>query len=74
IWGGVSYPAAIYKDETKNFVEAHLLDFSGNLYGETIVINAYHKIRDSRRFDDEKELTAAISKDVEEIEKLCSRE
>src|SRR3989344_4477263 len=48
IWKGIAYPAAIYKDEAKNFVEAHLLDFSGNLYGETITIMAEQKIRDSR--------------------------
>jgi len=71
---GITYPAAIYKDGSKDIVEAHLLDFSDNLYGEVLTIVAYHKVRDSRTFADEKELISAISKDIEEIKKLCSQE
>jgi FAD synthase len=71
VWDGASHPAAIYKSGSKNIVEAHLLDFSGNLYGETIVVNAKHKIRDDKNFDDDKKLAAAITKDMEEIKRLC---
>lgn len=70
IWRKVSYPAAIYKDDTKDVVEAHLLDFSGNLYGETIAIIAYQKIRDGRFFPNREELIAAIAKDVADIRKI----
>jgi len=73
IWKGIAYPAAIYKGEAKNFVEAHLLDFSGNLYGETITIMAEQKIRDSRIFPDKKELIEAISRDIADIKK-CLQE
>lgn len=73
-WNGVSYPAAIYKSETKNTIEAHLLDFSDNLYGETITIIAEQKIRDSKFFPDKEELIAAISKDIEDIRKLTTVE
>lgn len=67
---GKTYPAAIYKSGEKDFLEAHILDFSRNIYGETITIVAEKKIRDSKFFADNKELIAAISKDIEDIKKL----
>ncbi len=70
IWKGTAYPAAIYKSEKKDILEAHLLDFSDNLYGETITIVAYQKIRDSRFFSKKEELIMAIAKDVKDIRKL----
>ena len=73
IWKGNAYPAAIYKGDVKDIIEAHLLDFSDNLYGETITIIAYQKIRDSRFFPNREELIAAISKDIEDIKK-CLQE
>mgnify|MGYP001613393446 FL=1 len=74
IWKGIAYPAAIYKSNAKDIIEAYLLDFSDNLYGEAITIIAYNKVRDSRAFSNKEELIAAISKDIEDIKKLCSRE
>lgn len=71
---GIAYSAAIYKDDARDIIEAHLLDFSGDIYGETLTIIAYHKVRDSKIFSNDKELIAAISKDIAEIKKLCSRE
>jgi FAD synthase len=62
-----SYPAAIYKEDGKNIIEAHLLDFSGNLYGETIQVVAHKKIRDTKKFASEQELVAAIQKDIDVI-------
>ena len=70
IWKGIAYPAAIYKKDTKNIIEAHLLDFSDNLYGETITIIAEQKVRDSRIFSNREELIEAIAKDIEDIRKL----
>lgn len=70
VWRGTAYPAAIYKGDTKNTVEAHLLDFSDNLYGEKITIIAEQKIRDTKFFSNGEELIAAISKDIEDVKKL----
>ncbi len=72
IWKGISHPAAIYKSDEKDTIEAHLLDFSDNLYGETITIIAEQKIRDSRFFPSREELIAAISKDIEDIKKIIN--
>ncbi len=74
VWRAVSYPAALYKEEGKDVLEAHLLDFSENLYGETLTLRARHKVRDGKKFPDEASLIAAIADDIATVRKLCSRE
>lgn len=66
-WKGIRYPAALYKEDGKNILEAHLLDFQGDVYGTHIIISAYQKVRDVKRFSSEEELIAAIKKDVNEV-------
>ncbi|HKN64198.1 MAG TPA: riboflavin biosynthesis protein RibF [Gaiellaceae bacterium] len=46
-------------------VEAHLLDFDGDLYGRRLVVELWNPIREQRRFDSLEELVAAIGDDVE---------
>lgn len=46
-------------------VEAHLLDFDGDLYGQRLVVEIWAPIREQRRFDSLEELVAAIGDDVE---------
>jgi riboflavin kinase/FMN adenylyltransferase len=73
VWKGTQYPAAIYKEENKSIVEAHLLDFDGNLHGETLEVRAFEKIRDTIAFREREKLIAAIEKDIMHI-KQCLRE
>jgi len=47
-------------------VEAHLLDFSGDLYGRRLVVQLWRKLRDERAFSSEAELVAQLARDVEE--------
>jgi riboflavin kinase / FMN adenylyltransferase len=47
-------------------VEAHLLDFEGDLYGRRLVIELWRRLRDERAFPSEQELIAQIARDVEE--------
>ena len=72
-WRGRKYPAALYKNTTKEILEAHILDFSGNVYGEEIRITAFKKIRDTQQFADTDLLIAVISEDIKAITKLCLR-
>jgi len=72
IWNGVSYPAALYRKEGSVLLEAHLLDFSKNLYKEKITVVAHQKIRDVKKFSNESELVAAIAQDVVNIRTLSS--
>jgi len=46
--------------------EAHLLGYSGELYGHELRVTFLKKLRDERRFNDLEELRAQIARDVEE--------
>ena len=47
-------------------IEAFLLDFDGDLYGQRLVVELWHRIRDERAFASEAELVEQIARDVEE--------
>jgi riboflavin kinase/FMN adenylyltransferase len=61
---GKEYPAAAYADLSRNVLEAHLLDFSGELYGKEVEIELLKKVRDDEQFAGEAALKAAIAADV----------
>lgn len=48
-------------------VEAHLLDFHGDLYGKTIDVEFIEHIREERCFSSEDELRERIKRDIEEV-------
>jgi len=52
-------------DGLERRVEAHLLDFDGDLYGERLVVEVWALLRDQRRFDSLEALVTAIGDDVE---------
>ena len=45
-------------------VEAYLIDFDGDLYGQRLVVEIWAPIREQCRFDSLEELVAAIGDDV----------
>ena len=47
-------------------VEAHLLDFQGELYGEELEIIFVEKLRDEKKFPSVDELKAQIARDIEQ--------
>jgi riboflavin kinase/FMN adenylyltransferase len=47
-------------------VEAHLLDFEGDLYGRRLILQLWRRLRDEQSFASEEELVAQIARDVEE--------
>jgi riboflavin kinase/FMN adenylyltransferase len=47
-------------------VEAFLLDFEGDLYGERLIVELWRRLRDEQAFASEEELVAQITHDVEE--------
>ena len=47
-------------------IEAFLLDFDGDLYGEELTLELWQRLRDERSFSSEDELVAQIARDVEE--------
>ena len=46
-------------------VEAFLLDFEGDLYGQRVVVELWERLRDERAFGSEEELVEQIARDVE---------
>jgi riboflavin kinase/FMN adenylyltransferase len=46
-------------------VEAHLLDFAGDLYGQRLVVELWRRLRDEQAFDTENDLIQQIGADVE---------
>jgi riboflavin kinase/FMN adenylyltransferase len=52
-------------DGVERRVEAHLLDFDGDLYGDRLVVEIWAPIREQRRFESLEALVAAIDDDVE---------
>ncbi len=45
-------------------IETHILDFSGDLYGNRVSLEILLRLRDERRFPDQEALVAQISRDV----------
>jgi riboflavin kinase/FMN adenylyltransferase len=51
-------------------VEAHLLDWSTDLYGLSVGVDFRHRLRDERRFDGPDALIAQIHRDIERAREL----
>ena len=57
-------PTFVDRDLTLT-IEAHILDFSGDLYGKAVTIQMLEKLREERRFLEVEELCRQLSIDVE---------
>jgi riboflavin kinase/FMN adenylyltransferase len=55
-------------------VEAHLLDFAGDLYGRRLRLEVLHRLRDERRFDSIEALKAQIALDIVETRERLAEE
>lgn len=77
---GTTYPAAVsvgrrptfYVDASVRLLEAHLLDFGGDLYGQTVDVALITQIRPQQRFGSVDELTAQLARDVERTRELIA--
>lgn len=61
-----------YGNHGERLVEAHLLDFDGNLYGQLVRVGVGQKVREQARFNGSEELIAEIRRDVETVRELAS--
>ncbi len=64
---GTTHRAALFADPTRKLLEAYILDFSGDLYGEEITIEVCERIRDSQAFENDDELRGQIQRDVNAV-------
>jgi riboflavin kinase/FMN adenylyltransferase len=73
-----SYPAACHIGPNATFgeqvrkVEAHLLDFDGDLYGHTLELDLLQRLRPTRPFADVDELLHQIQSDVDRTRAVCN--
>jgi riboflavin kinase / FMN adenylyltransferase len=76
------HPAAInlgrrptfYEHADHSLLEAHLIDFEGDLYGERAAIRFEHFLRSERKFDGIDALVAQLKHDVEHARQLLGAE
>ena len=59
-------------DGSKRLLETHLFGFKGLLYGLTLKVELYDKIRDEKRFSSVDELRDQIAKDSNKIKELMA--
>ena len=63
-------PTFAAKGDPELLIEAHLLDFSGDLYGKALRLSFVAKLRDQRRFPSLDELVAAIRNDIDRTREI----
>lgn len=61
-----------YEHADASLLEAHLLDFSGDLYGEQAEVRFAHFLRSERKFDGIEAIVAQLTLDVEHARKLLN--
>lgn len=55
-------------------IEAHLLDFSGDLYGKEVELIFVDRLRDEMKFSEVDDLVAQITQDIGDTRRILSRE
>jgi riboflavin kinase/FMN adenylyltransferase len=72
-YGGAAHlgPNATFGETTPS-VEVHLLDFEGDLYGQSLVIDFIDKVRDTRSFASADELKRQIDVDVAKSRRILA--
>ncbi len=50
-------------------VEAHILDFEGDIYGEKVELEVYRFLRPIQKFENLEQVHAQVKKDIEEARK-----
>ena len=62
-----------FGDSTATTIEAHVLGYSGDLYGRQVRLGFVQRLRDERKFEDVDALRAQIEADQRRAERLFSR-
>lgn len=61
-----------YEDAQQSLLEAHLIDFDGDLYGAEVAVSFVAFLRSERKFAGIDELSCQLSKDVDDARKLLN--
>jgi len=65
---GKKLKCAIFVNNRKNLLEAHIFDFSKNIRGKEIEIEIGKKVRDAMKFENDEDLIRQIQKDIASME------
>ena len=57
-------------DGRNRTLEVNILDFNGNLYGQTVTITFVRRLREERRFDSPEALVAQLKEDQEQVKRI----
>ena len=73
------HPAAVnvgvrptFQSDRGVLIEAYLLDFSGDLYGQTLRVAFIERLRGEKRFDSVDDLVAQMRRDIEQAREIAS--
>lgn len=66
----IGFRPTVAADKPQLRVEAHLLDFDGNVYGEELEVEIAGKLREERKFASPAELREQIAKDIAQVRAL----
>jgi riboflavin kinase/FMN adenylyltransferase len=67
----IGHRPTFYDENGIFLVEAHLLDFDGDLYGERLRVEITQRVREQRKFDSVDELVDQIRRDVADVRSLA---
>jgi riboflavin kinase/FMN adenylyltransferase len=59
--------------DTGTVVEVYIMDFEGDIYGESIDVEFHHRLRDETAFDSENELITQMESDVSRARALLEK-
>lgn len=59
-----------FEDGTHTTVEVHILDFAGDLYGDTLTVETIAFLRPEQAFENLEALVAQLKEDVRQVRKL----
>ena len=65
--GEEEYEAAAFADPKRKILEAHIYDFTEDLYGWKVTIKLLKKIRENKKFTDDTSLKNAIAGDINAV-------
>ena len=60
-------------DSDGSYIEAHILDFNRNIYGEVLEVQFLAKLRDEKKFESAEALKAQIKNDTMELSKIIDK-
>jgi riboflavin kinase/FMN adenylyltransferase len=76
-WGATNHQGVVnvgvrptFEDQAERIVEAHIIDFTGDLYGKTLEIRFIRRLRPEQRFDNADALVAQMRQDVTQTRRL----